>query len=312
MKSVLKYLLAVSAALAAVSCGPSKYMMHLEMRYPSKAGVELAGKNVSVVYLENSTPLQDGFNASMAEGLAYTIENEYGTGEGSVGIYKMPRSASGDYSSKDTLTNLLMDTGSDFVFLLDTVKLGEMTIGGPSRVSYKTVKDSSIVNVGSIPFTVKIYAYDAMNKEEEVKTFGGTSIAQASVYSSGNLSSDQLRVKAYEALPAEGFAAGELVGASFKSQWKVEGYSVAYFDSSKWIKALEKADLLDWKGAMDIWFELLETNDVMKRSCASYNIALACYMLGDYKLAEEWLDLSDKETELPMSATLRKRIDSRK
>ena len=167
MKSILKAFLAVSAALAAVSCGPSKYMMHLEMRYPSKAGIELAGKNVSVVYLENGKQIQDGFNASMAEGLAYTIENDYGTGEGSVGIYRMTRSASGDYSSKDTLTNLLIDTGADVVFLLDTVKLGEMTVGGPSKVAYKTVKDSSVVNVGSVPFTVKIYAYDAMNKKED-------------------------------------------------------------------------------------------------------------------------------------------------
>ena len=62
---------------------------------------------------------------------------------------------------------------------------------------------------------------------------------------------------------------------------------------------------------MDIWFELLETNDVMKRSCASYNIALACYMLGDYQLAIEWLDLSDKENKLPISDALRKRIDAR-
>jgi hypothetical protein len=76
--------------------------------------------------------------------------------------------------------------------------------------------------------------------------------------------------------------------------------------------ALLKADQLDWKGAMDIWFELLDSVDIMKRACASYNLALSCYMLGDYKLAEEWLDLSDKETSLPMSATLRKRINQRK
>lgn len=311
MKAILKVMTAVSALLATVSCGPSRYMMHLEMRYPSKAGVELAGKNVSVVYLENGSRLKDRFNAGMAEGLASVIEEDYGTGEGSVGIYRMPRSASGDYSSKDTLTNLLIDTGSDVVLLLDTVKFGEMTVGGPSKVTYRTVKDSSVVNVGSIPFTVKLYGYDAMNDNEDVKTFGGTSVAQASVYSDGNLNKDELYAMAYKALPSEGFSAGELVGDSFRSQWKVEGYSVLYFDSLKWKEALEKADDLDWKGAMDIWFGLLDTNDVMKRSCASYNIALACYMLGDYKLASDWLDLSDKETELPVSATLRKRIQSR-
>jgi hypothetical protein len=35
-------------------------------------------------------------------------------------------------------------------------------------------------------------------------------------------------------------------------------------------------------------------------------------MLGDYRLAEEWLDLSDKESELPLSPALRKRISEKK
>ena len=35
-----------------MSCGPSKHTMYIDMRQPSKAGVDLAGKNVSVVFLE--------------------------------------------------------------------------------------------------------------------------------------------------------------------------------------------------------------------------------------------------------------------
>jgi hypothetical protein len=49
----------------------------------------------------------------------------------------------------------------------------------------------------------------------------------------------------------------------------------------------------------------------MKRACAEYNISVACYMLGDYPLAIEWLDLADKENKLPISDALRKRIDAR-
>ena len=297
---------------AVVSCGPSKYTMHLETRQPSKAGVDLAGKNLSVIYLEDGSSVQDGFNACMAEGFASYLEKDYGTGEGSVGVFRMARSEGGDYASRDTLFNLLMDTGSDVVFLLDAVEFGEMSVAGRSNVSYKTSADSSVLNVGSIPFTLKMYCFDAMNEAEEVKTFGGTAIAQPPVFSDGSLTPDQLKEKAYEALAEEGWAAGELVGASFASQWKIEGYSVIYFDSVKWLEALEKADNLDWKGAMDIWFGLLDSKDILKRSGAAYNISLACYMLGDYKLAEEWLDLSDRESELPLSATLRKRIDSRK
>ena len=41
------------------------------------------------------------------------------------------------------------------------------------------------------------------------------------------------------------------------------------------------------------------------------NIAVACYMLGDYALASDWLDRSDKDNKLPLSAALRKRIETR-
>ena len=308
----MKLSISALALMMFVACAPSKYTMHLETRYPSKSGLDLAGKNVSVIYLENGTEFKDGFSASMAESLAYNLEKDYGTGEGSVGVFRMTKSAGGDYASKDTLFNLLMDTGSDLVFLIDTIRFGEMTVGGPSKVSYATVPDSSTVNLGSIPFNLRLYSYDAMNASEEVKNFGGTAIAQPEVYSNGTLSSEQLKAGAYKALPAEGWAAGEMLSKSFASQWKVEGYSIIYFDSPKWIAAAEKADQLDWKGAMDIWFELLDSKDVLKRSSAAYNIALSCYMLGDYKLAEEWLNLSDKDSELPLSSALRTRIQERK
>lgn len=308
----IKPFLFLTLLLGATACGPSKYTMHLEMRQPSKAGVDLSGKNVSVVYLEDGRSLQDGFNSYMAEGFAASIEKDQGTGEGSVGVYRMTRRKGGDYSSKDTLMNLLLDTGSDFIFLLDTVKLGDMTIGGASRTSYMSSADSSVINSGSIPFTLKMYSYDAMDDKEEVRQYGGTAIAQPAVFSDGNLSYDQLKVKAYDSLPAEGWSAGEMIGGAFASQWKVEGFSITYFNSQKWIDALEKADKFDWQGAMDIWFSLLDSKDLLKRSCASYNLAVACYLLGDYKLSAEWLDLSDKESELPLSASLRKRINSRK
>jgi hypothetical protein len=35
-------------------------------------------------------------------------------------------------------------------------------------------------------------------------------------------------------------------------------------------------------------------------------------MLGDYELASEWLDRSDKDNRLPLSDALRKRIDARR
>ena len=74
---------------------------------------------------------------------------------------------------------------------------------------------------------------------------------------------------------------------------------------------MELAAEYEWKAAMELWFNLLSTKDMLKRSCAEYNIAVACYMLGDYELAGEWLDRSDSDNKLAQSDALRKRINAR-
>jgi hypothetical protein len=261
---------ALAAMMLAVSCGPSKHAVHVEMRYPSKSGIELAGKNVSVVYLTSGDQDADGFYEAMAGGFAKALEQDYGTGEGSVGLYTLADKG-GKYHHKDTLVNLLMDTGADAVFLFDRLKLTPMSNGG-SKID------------------LKLYCFDAMNPKENVYVFGGSTILQ----------SDD---KAEDT--------GKTVASSFLSQWKHEQYSIVYYDGEKWYKALDMAEAYDWKGAMDVWMSLLNTGDLLKRSCAEYNVAVACYMLGDYLLASEWLDRSDADNLLPLSEALRKRINSR-
>lgn len=310
MKRILIPLL--SLALLAVSCGPSRHAVNVEMRYPSKAGLELSGKTLAVVYLENDNLSSNLFNEGMADGFAYALEQDYGTGEGSIGVYKMRSHKGAKYASRDSLLNLLIDTGSDVVFLFDTLKLGSMTIGGASKVASAASPDSSYLNVGEVKFSMAMHAFDAMDDTEQVYTFTGTSTANPHAYSDGSLSSTELFKRAQAGMPDEGWQAGRQVATSFKSEWKHEQYSLIYFDNEKWYKALDRAEAYDWKGAMDMWMTLLSTNDMLRRSCAAYNIATACYMLGEYDLAMEWLEQSDKDNKLPYSDGLRKRINERR
>lgn len=302
----------ISIMLLAVSCGPSRHAVNVEMRYPSKAGLELAGKILSVVYLENDNPSSNLFNEGMADGFAYALEQDYGTGNGSIGVFRMRCQEGARYASRDSLLNLLVDTGSDVVFLLDTVQLGTMTIGGASKVASAQSPDSSYLNVGDVKFTMAMYAFDAMDDTEQVHTFTGTSTANPHAYSDGTLSSAELFRRAQAGMLEEGWQAGRQISTSFKSEWKHEQYSLIYFDTEKWYKALDRAEAYDWKGAMDMWMTLISTNDLLRRSCAAYNIATACYMLGEYDLALEWLDQSDKDNKLPYSDALRKRINERR
>lgn len=309
MKNILIAISAVCLTLA--SCAPMKHAVHVEMRHPSRSGVDLAGKDISVVYLETDNTVANTFSEGMADGFAYTLEQDYGTGEGSVGIYRMRMSENGNYASRDSLFNILMDTGADVVFLFDTVRLGTIVIGGSTRVASPSSQDSSYVSRATMPYTMKLFCFDAMDQKEEVKAFGGTSVARPDIYSDGKRTSGELMKTAMKNIDADGWNAGVLVADSFKSQWKHEQYSIVYYETEKWYDALVKAEQYDWKGAMEIWLGLLDTGDLMKRACAEFNISVACYMLGDYHLASEWLDHSDEDNKLPISDAMRKRIDQR-
>ena len=309
MKRILNII--VLAVLVA-SCGPTRHAIYLEMRHPSKSGIELAGKNVAVVHLENDNVFSNDLAKGIAVGLSKSLEQDYETGEGSVAVFSMRVAPGSRYASKDTLINLLIETGGDVLFLIDTLNVGTLTMGGTTSVASPESPDSTYISTGNLPFKMRLYCFDAMNKDEKVFSYSGSSTAVPYAYSDGRQSDEVIKERAMKSLPLLGYEAGRTISSNFKSQWVSEQYSVLYFDGEKWYKALEYADALMWKPAMEIWLELVYTNDLMKRSSAAYNLALASYMLGDYDLATEWLDMSDKDNKLPISDSLRKRIDARK
>lgn len=268
----------LSLVFVIVACGPSRHAVHVEMRHPSKSGLDLAGKIVSVVYYTGGDDTENLASENMAAGFAEAIETDNGVGKGRVGVFSVTRKA-GNYSAKDSLANLVIETDGDVVFLLDSELSDNLTPEGT-------------------PVKVTMYCYDALDKDDVVKKFvGSTAIPSSS----------------QEGMLSDAQTVGRHIAESFKAQWKHEQYSIAYYDSIKWYEALERAERYDWKGAMDVWFTLLESGDVMKRASAEYNIAVACYMLGDLELAREWLDRSDEENKLPtLSDALRKRIEARK
>ena len=262
----IPYIFAVLlGTLLLYACGPSRYMLDLEMRQVSRAGVDLTGKNVTIVYgQDGETSKHDQILESMAKGMALSLKERYQDSMGEVKASAL-RGAS-DYANRDSLLNLLVRTGADLVFLLDKV----------------TVQSSTV------SFILK--CYDGMNQEDKVQLFSGNCVLDST----------------------QGLEAGKEIASAFEPQWKHEQYSLYYFDSAVWYDAIIKAESFDWKGAMDIWLNQLKTNNVLKRSCASYNIATACYMLGDYDLAAKWLDSSENDADLVVSEGLRKRINARK
>ena len=243
---------------AFIGCGPSKYVVPVEMRYPSVAGVDLTGKVISVIYLDDEDNESEMKSKGIAESFAESLKKNIVTPNDDVKVYQLPADVGPDYASKDSMVSLLMHTGADFVFLFDKLDGNRLTLK----------------------------AYDAMDNQERVKSYAA----------------------AIEPDVTDMSHIGTKLSTSFIPQWKTEQFSIAYFEGERWYEALIKAEQCDWQGAMQIWMDLLKSNDSLKRSCAEYNIAVACYLLGDNKLASEWLDRSDAECELSLSSVLRKRI----
>ena len=154
--------------MALASCAPQAFVVRSEMRGPSKSGLSLAGKSMAVVYLTDGNPRDTLFNASAAGGFASRLEEEYFGGEREIELF----TAHGDYSSKDSLVSLVLETGKDVVFVIGTPELGIPSVKDPIKVTGRHVApDSSYVSIATVPFTTTIFVYDSMNKEDRV--FGG-------------------------------------------------------------------------------------------------------------------------------------------
>lgn len=263
----------LTAALLATSCMPSAYMMMLDSREPSPSGLDLSGKSVSLIYLESPSGVDTLFNNRLSDVLALGLEKDYFDGERAVDVRRMVKDAGGDYSSKDTLAKYVLDLDSDVVLIVDAPK----------------VQDNGTSKMGQ----TFVYAYDSMGKD--------------SVY----VLDSRYKLDALSASKAISVASSLLPPLS--SEWKTEDFYFIYFDSSrKWYTAIEQVEDFAWDKAIETWMEIIPEASPTAQSCAMYNISTACYILGEYELASEWLDRSDETHVVSLSKGMRSRIEQKR
>jgi len=310
-KLFFKGLTLASVLLALASCAPQAFVIRPEMRTASKSGLNLGGKSMAVVYLTGNESRVNQFNASIADGFASRLEEDYFGGDQVIGLFKMESEKAADYSAKDTLVRLVMESGKDVVFLFDLPELGTPTVGSPMKVGGKRKSaDSTYITSVTIPFTTKVYVYDSMNKEDKVFGFNGNKSLSTEVYSDGTVGKDNVAVRSLQAIPEIARQAGSMAANTFLSTWKQDYFQVIYYDGaeSAWNRGAEKAYSFQWDKAITEWLPLTKSKNEEKRACAAYNIALGCFMSGMPDLALEWLDRSDKDMPVSLSKDLRRKI----
>lgn len=303
-RSLLSAIAALSALVALQSCDPQAFSMNVEMRYPSSSGMSIDGKSVAVVYLNEDSAKDSVFNECLANGFASAIEKNYFNGAEAVNLYKMPKVGGGVYSNADTLINLIVDTGCDIVFLFDAPEFGNVQIK-----EQKTSTSGTYYPV-SVPVAVKLYGFDSLSGSDTVRVWTGTRMLSANMEAS--LGRQAAADSLWNRIGSSAENLGEVSARTFAPVWKEETYTFIYYESPEaWLTAAQYASDYKWNEAMKVWISLLDTNNPMKRSCAEYNIATACFLMGDNELALKWLNSSDEDYPISLSKALRKRIQAR-
>lgn len=297
-------------ALAAVSCGPQLFTLPVDMRQPSGSGIELGGKSLAVVYADNGFKADSCLAGGIAEGFAQALEEEYFGGEERIDLFQMEKGPHADCSAKDTLVHLIMETERDVVFLLDAPVFKEVNLSAPA-LSGLAAEDSALTVTAFIQMTQDLYVYDSLDKRDTVLRRRNPASLHRKIYLPRGYTDAEAMQQVALSLRPEGLRAGARLAGPFKPVWHTEEYGVIYYDGDQWTEAAALACDLRWREAMTRWLDLARTKNLEKRSCAEYNLALACYMLGDYPLALEWLDRSDRDCVLQPSARLRSKIKSR-
>ena len=297
------------AALALAACSPQTLTLSVDMRHPSKSGLDLAKKTMSIVYMDDDKP-DTTFSNGVASALARSLEEDYFGGNEAIGVYKIPT----DSVSLDLMHRLVIDTGDDVVFLLGPPSFGEVALSENVALQQPVSVDSAFIAQAQIPYAAKLFVYDSMDKEDRLQVFRGNSILRTQVYSSGVTAPEFLKDKALESKELGAELVGKQISNRFVPTWKTEAYSLYYFEGwdDDWVQAAYLASEMEWKKAADIWMKKIGDNSYTKRACACYNTALAFYMMGDLNLATKWLDRADQYGTPSLSPGLRKRIEARR
>ena len=297
------------AALALAACSPQTLTLNVDMRHPSKSGIDLSRKTMSVVYMDDGAA-DTAFSNGVASSLARSLEEDYFAGREAVGVYKIPA----DSVSLDLMHRLVIDTGDDVVFLIGPPAFGEVALSdNVARKDSKSV-DSAYVTQAQIPYSAKLFVYDSMDKDDRMQMFRGSSILRTPVYNNGVTAKEYLKELALKNKAEGADLVGKQISNRFVPTWKTEGYSLYYFEGwdEDWVNAVYLAYDMNWKRAADLWMKKVNDNSYTKRACACYNTALAFYMMGDLNLATKWLDRADQYGTPSLSPGLRKRIEARK
>lgn len=303
----MKRLFPLFAALMFAACAPQAAFFQVDVRDMQGRDLDISGKQTAVFSLvgNNAADSLRGGNAALA--LAGKLEQDRGL-ENPLPVFSLPLLDFAGFGEagydKEYLKELMLSTGADLQIFVNTIKFGfyevQETGGYIGEYGEKLVM---------LPYSVDMHIYDAMNDtllvQQAVKdTVYMAVLAQATRKEYGPLVAAKL--------PDVCKVVGESLGSTLTRQWsRQERMLVNYEGNEKWEKPLALALDFKWKEAVELWMPLASDPNSRKASYASYNVAVACDMLGQKKLAGEWAAYSVKKYSFKENVELQRQLRSK-
>ena len=282
----MRHLWIVAAALLATACSPQVYSLYLDVRGPSSSGLTLAGKNISVVYMDGTTQVDSLFDRQVASSLARSLEADYFDGQEVVGVFRTPAA---DSVSLDLMHSLVMETEGDVVFVLSS-NLGLPAPETNQVVAKATSVDSAFVCPVAVPVRTQLYVYDSMG-EDKVLPYKGSAVLRPLVYNNGALTEDGLKSLALRSMSGEAEEVGARISTRFLSTWTTESFSFYYFNNTTmddpWVYALTHA--LDGARRRRLLYNGRNAADRRRIRSARRSRGMGAGASGGYRLCRERL-----------------------
>jgi len=300
----------LSALLILSACGPLINLMEVDVRLPATRPLNILGREMAVF-----TPQYDSVSVTdsvllykFAQSLADALSSEAYLASGSVPVFShyTGSEALGTLEQPDYVHRLALETGTNMVFMVDSVE-----IGGFFTREVSQVEDDYKLHYLMAPFTSVVRVFDA-EKVQFIKYIPLRDTVAWEVWIPSETEKVAIPTTAFQDLQRASEYFAEELAETFMDQWETQDRVIFVYNKRDWNLAYDHALAFAWDEAMKIWLELVKGTNAKEVACAAFNLALACEMQGNFELAQKWLDLSQKTYDLPEAKYYKELLQERK
>src|SRR5574344_165246 len=291
--------------LSAVACAPIPYYIGVDVKNESKYSIDINDRNIAVVTVNEHGDRDSALVCEIGMGISEKIESDKNLSQGTIPVYSAVSPFTWIHEAGE-LDLIAVQTSSDLIIAVDSLKVGEYTIENNDGKSFH---DGSFYYTTNVTLPVKFHfsVYDVKSLSFVKKEFVDDSLLWT-MLSEEITNVVNATAKANSTLPRLFKGIGNDFAARFSGQWERQDRMIVSFDNSQWNQAYNLAENFKWDEAMNIWLTLVDSSNPIKSSCAAYNLAVACEMQEMYDVALKWLDYAEKTYSFREIADLRQII----